>query len=305
MSAAPCVWVLNLDAETELETLGNYTPSAALLRVVEIQQQSLTRSLLAPGDILLNHSNVDQFAKNRDLEGLVGCAWSPTPGALGMLAAVGAIPDAAPSVEILRAINARPFAAEVRKDLIHDSFVKHLASNLEEVLSVIARPSVDNWLLRRSFGAAGRGRRKIAAGKPTAPERAWIEASLRNGPLIIEPWVDVVREFTRSGWVGSKGDVTLAPPCLQETKSCGAWLRSQAAPADALPRALDDRLQEAFEQAGRAIARAGYQGPFGVDSYLHKAAGGRLALNALSEINGRYTMDWAQTRITDPSRNSA
>ena len=68
---------------------------------------------------------------------------------------------------------------------------------------------------------------------------------------------------------------------------------------------LLDRLQEAFEQAGRAIAKAGYQGPFGVDSYLHKAAGGRLALNALSEINGRYTMDWAQTRITDPSRSPA
>ena len=52
------------------------------------------------------------------------------------------------------------------------------------------------------------------------------------------------------------------------------------------------RLQEALEAAGRALAEAGHHGAFGIDAFLHRWKGS-VELNPLSEINARYTMDWA------------
>lgn len=294
------IWILNLDAELELETIGSYTRSEHMQRVVNNQQQQLIGTLVAPTDVILTAQNHASHVHSGDLAGLPGYAWCPTPSACHLLRTVGAVIESEMPIEVLRTINARPFGLEVRRDLIGDSFTKHLAYDLEEALSLIAQPAEQGWLLRRSFGAAGRGRRKIATGKPNQPERSWIEASLRTGPLTIEPWVQIVREFTRSGWVTSDGGVTLAPPCLQETDTSGAWLRSQeAAPLD-IESHLDERLQEAFEQAGRAIAAVGYSGPFGVDAYLHRNQQGHLALNPLSEINGRYTMDWGLVKGPSP-----
>ena len=47
--------------------------------------------------------------------------------------------------------------------------------------------------------------------------------------------------------------------------------------------------------AAEVLARAGYFGPFGIDAYRHRAQDGsaRTVLNPLSEINARFTMDWA------------
>ncbi|MDA0947010.1 MAG: hypothetical protein O2799_00740, partial [Planctomycetota bacterium] len=58
---------------------------------------------------------------------------------------------------------------------------KVTAHSLDEVLESLARPAELGWLVRRTFGAAGRGRRRIAAGRPSALEQAWLEASLREG----------------------------------------------------------------------------------------------------------------------------
>ena len=73
-----------------------------------------------------------------------------------------------------------------------------------------------------------------------------------------------------------------------------------AAPSEVSPR-HDESLQAGFEAAGRALTHAGYSGPFGIDAYVHREPGGkREVLNPLSEINARFTMDWALA--TDPMR---
>ena len=114
MNPGALCWVLNLDAEHELETVGAYTPSAHMRSVVAAQQRKLLGTLLGPDDILLTEANLDGYTESGALRGLSGLAWCPTPRALSMLDAVGAIPESAPSVDILRRVNARPFASEVR-----------------------------------------------------------------------------------------------------------------------------------------------------------------------------------------------
>ncbi len=290
-------WVLNLDAEHELETVGAYTPSAHMRSVVAAQQRKLLGTLLGPDDILLTEANLDGYTESGALRGLSGLAWCPTPRALSMLDAVGAIPESAPSVDILRRVNARPFASEVRAPLVEASFEKHLATDLDMALERLAQPAPLGWLVRRTFGAAGRGRRRLAIGQPSASDRTWLVASLRLGPLTIEPWVEIEREYTRSGWVESDGAVLIAPPCFQKTNREGAWEHTDTADPDLVPSADDQLLQQAVEQAGRALARAGYFGAFGIDAFRHRVPGEShrpLVLNPMSEINARFTMDWFQ-----------
>lgn len=225
-------------------------------------------------------------------------AWSPTPRARCLLARAGLELGAATDVEVLRRVNARAFAAEVRGPLAGASFEKRVATRLEDVLALVGRPSPYGWLVRRPYGAAGRGRRRLWAGRPDAGELAWIVASLRQGPLVVEPFVEITREYTRSGEVRANGEVVMFGPCAQLTTREGAWTASEALSAAAVGREDDAALAHAFEVVGRALFAAGYVGPFGIDAFRHRdpARPERDVLNPLSEINARYTMDWIVAR---------
>ena len=288
--APPRVWVLNLDAEQELEAGRGYAPTDHLRAIVARERRRLIGTLGAP-DIVLGEGELTAVERER-VHGLEGLAWSPTPRALARLTAAGARPVAAPALDVLRTVNARPFAVAVRAPLAGASFAKLVVVTLEEALAALARPAADGWLVRRTFGAAGRGRRRIAAGRPTGAELAWLMASLRRGALVIEPWVQVTCEYTRSAWVTTCGEVVISPPCFQETTREGAWTRTEQAECGAVSREDDARLEEAVAVAGAALARAGYFGPFGIDAFRHKSARGEV-LNPLSEINARFTMDWS------------
>ena len=302
MSTQPRAWVLNLDAEHELAAHKSYAPTASLRAIVARERVHLIGALVAPHDVVLT----DDGRADRRAEGLPGSAWCPTPRALSQLAAAGARPCAAPGIDVLRRVNARPFAALVRAPLARSSFEKHVLATLDEALSRLAHPASDGWLVRRTFGAAGRGRRRIAAGRPSTEEIAWLVASLRIGPLVIEPWVRVTREFTRSAWVQRGGDVVISPPCFQATTPYGSWTRTERAESGAVSRDDDAALEEAVAFAGAALARAGYFGPFGIDAYRHRAAERTATvLNPLSEINARFTMDWATAMSAAPQSGEA
>ena len=326
-SRAPYVWVLNLDAEHEFEVGAGYSPNRNLRSIVAAQQARLVHELLSPGDYLLREA-VSNGSRAADLEllrvpssrsqtssaplppqvaelsearGLPGLAWSPTPRALALLASSYTVPALSNDIEILRTVNARPFAARLHNDLQSESFPKHIAENLEQALERLALPAPHGWLVRRVFGAAGRGRRRIRSGRPDQAEHEWLAKSLQFGPLVFEPWVEIICEYTRSGWVGDTGAVMISRPCFQETTKTGAWKQTEHAAPNEVSRGHDEQLQAAFEAAGQALAHSGYSGPFGIDAYLHREPGGkREVLNPLSEINARFTMDWSLA--TDPMR---
>ncbi len=283
---APVAWVLNLDAEEELAARGRYAPNARLAALVNRNAARLAGVLVLAGDVV-----VDEHTPAGAARGLEGRAWSPTPRALALLAHAGArLPDA-PALDVLRAVNARPFAAGVRAELGGEPFDKRVARFLDEALVLLERPAPLGWLVRRTFGAAGRGRMRIASGPPSEHERRWLAASVARGPLVVEPWVDVAHETTVSGSVSRSGAVCILAPCAQRTTRGGAWVATRRTGAGELARSDDERVLEAAEVVGERLARAGYFGPFGVDSFRYRA-GGRAGLNPLSEINARWTMDW-------------
>jgi hypothetical protein len=300
---APVAWVLNLDAEHELEVGRAYAPSRHLGAIVARERTRLLGNLVGPQDVVVTEEELSrdpELARARDLPGL---AWSPTPRARALLAAAGALVPEAPGLEVLRRVNARPFAVGVRAPHAAGSFAKDVATTMEDALALLARPAPDGWLARRTFGAAGRGRRRIGAGSPSDAERAWLAASLRRGPLVVEPWVRVTREYTRSGWVRPDGTLELAGPCVQQTDAAGAWIRTDSAARGEVAREDDARLEAMLAATGAALADAGYRGPFGIDAFRHLVPGRtREVLNPMSEINARFTMDWATGMPARPER---
>jgi len=307
MNASPRAWVLNLDAEHELEARMHYAPTLHLKALVARESPRLLGQLVGVDDVVVTE---DLLARGGEAasaaRGLPGFAWSPTPRALALLRRAGAIPVAAPPLAVLRCVNERAFAARVREPLAKSSFEKHAVDSLDAALARLAAPAPDGWLVRRAFGAAGRGRRRLRSGIPTEGERAWLAASLRRGALVIEPWVRVTVEYTRSGWVRRDGSTVISPPCFQATTEHGSWTHTERAERGAVAREDDARLEEAVEVAGTALARAGYFGAFGIDAYRHRAPGGvATVLNPMSEINARFTMDWATAMVAAPLRGEA
>jgi hypothetical protein len=305
---APRVWVLNLDAESELDAVRSYSPTQHMRAIVERERARLLETLVAPGDVVLTEDDFSHTgAALRHAHGLSGLAWSPTPRALAQLRAAGAVLPEAPGLDTLRRVNARAFAAQVRAPWREASFDKHIVTSLEDLLARLAQPAPHGWLVRRTFGAAGRGRRRIAAGRPSSADSAWLAAGLSRGALVVEPWVEVLREYTRSAWLHADGELTISPPCLQRTTEHGAWSLTERAEVGAVSRADDAALEQMVAQAGAALAREGYFGPFGIDAYRHRALDGsaRSVLNPLSEINARFTMDWATAMAQEPRDGEA
>ena len=97
MSELRRAWVLNLDAEHELEGGTRYTPSRHLHSIVRRERRHLLERLLRPGDVLVTEEDLKSLGaeERHPAHGLPGFAWSPTPRARSLLLAAGARPVAA------------------------------------------------------------------------------------------------------------------------------------------------------------------------------------------------------------------
>jgi hypothetical protein len=279
-------WLLNLDADDELARPKGYSLSSATSRRSSAQVERL-KGLFGPGDLL-----VPDKAPRGSCAGHRGRAWCPTPRALRTLAHAGALVPPAPPLDVLRAVNHRRFNAALGQTLPGARF----AFTEEEVTATLAQPSpTGTWLLKRPFGFAGRGRRKVNPDRPgdLRHAQAWIEASLRAGEgLQVEPLVDRAADYGLHGFVRPDGRVVLGHPTRQECDKGGAWLGSARAAADLHPDERD-ALHEEAHRAAAALHQAGYFGPFGIDAFRWRDASGHRRWNARVEINARYSMGWA------------
>jgi hypothetical protein len=277
-------WLLNFDAEDELASGAGHTSSRAVLaRFAALAGR--VGPLLGPGDVV-----VDPAAPT-PLPALRGRAWCPTPAALRLLARVGATLPAAPPLTVLRRVNHRRFCADLGQTLPGARYV----DTLDDVVAIVNNPSQTGpWLLKRPFGFAGRGRRRVRAGAVEPADRAWIEASIAAGEgLQIEPWVDLAGDVALHGFLAASGALVLGAPTVQRTDTTGAWLASAlAAPGD-LAADEERALVEAADATAAALHDAGYFGPFGVDAFRWIDASGARRWNPRGEINARYSMGWA------------
>ncbi|MBC7174436.1 MAG: hypothetical protein H5U40_18460, partial [Polyangiaceae bacterium] len=184
------VWVLNLDAELELASRGRYRPTARVAELVRHHRAPL-EALLPRGDIVLDAAAPDAYM------GLRGRAYCPTPSALEALARVGAIADAAPSFEVLRAVNDRAFAHSLGATLPSEAFLTS-----ESALDSYLRDAEElegGFLIKKRWSMSGRGHRRVGRALGEA-ERKHVRALLReDGGFLVEPFVAIEREASMHG----------------------------------------------------------------------------------------------------------
>lgn len=286
------LWLLNLDAELELE--GRAAPTQALLRAVE-RFRPVARALLCAGD--LESAGIHGEGRGRAAQ-----AWCATPRAHALLAAAGADTSSLCAPEVVRRVVSRSFAQGLRSDGERDAFVRSTAE-LDALLS--ERPQGEAWLAKREFSLSGRGRRRLRAGALDPADRSWLQASLARGGLQVEPWLAIDAEYALHGRLTRDGALEQGRICRQEVDAQGSWKASEPAGAGELAAHEERALREAFARAARALRAAGYHGPFGIDAFRH-ARGFR----ALSELNARYSMGWAVglgrvERLAAPAREVA
>ncbi len=276
------VWLLNFDAELELARPRQYQPSKRVLKLCE-RFAPHAAGLLSAGDVILPRPAPPNSALGRR-----GVAWCPTPHARRELRRAGAQLSPSPSLHCLQQVNSRRFLASLGLVLPGAVYTR----SRREVAHVLARFATPGCVLKRDYGFAGRGVRRIH-GIARRDDWHWIDTALAAGGLLLEPWVRIQAEYSVHGYLPRNGALRVGVPCQQHVDARGRWLRT--APLDpsdwgpAPQRALDAALR----RCAAALRDAGYFGPLGLDAYRYEVPGGGSAFQAHSELNARYTMGFA------------
>jgi hypothetical protein len=291
-SAEPVAWVLNLDAEDELAHAGAHTPTATATARIE----ALLPRLTGPGELVHEGDGVVWPGSAPGDLPATGRAWCPTRWALEQLARAGVRPPAAPSQQVLRRVSHRRFSHELGPALPGAGHAE-TGAQLRQLLSATATlegvSEQRQWLLKRPFSYAGRGRRRVLATGPTAEDQAWIDASLRAGTgLQVEPLVARTLDCALHGWLAEDGGCVLGAATVQRIDATGAWVSSELA-GRALEPPEHERLLAEAQRTATALHQAGYFGPFGLDAFRWRAPDGATHFHPRCEVNARYSMGWA------------
>jgi hypothetical protein len=280
-------WVLNLDAELELARgRPGYVPQRKLVAQLA-EHGSGSRRLLGPHDVLIEEGT------NLSAAGRIGRAWCPTPMALAKLRACGATPEPFPDASVLRRVNHRLFAHELGGGLPRQAYVR----SREQLVHQLA-DYAERWLLKRPLSFAGRGQLRVI-GPLTDKQWTWVDASFERDGLLLEPLVRPIFELSLHGFVWRDARYRIGRICVQAVSERGAFQGVRLAEPAELSGAEAEALHERAVSAARALASAGYFGPFGIDGYryVHDAGQGFCALG---ELNARYTLGFA-TGFPEPA----
>jgi hypothetical protein len=128
-----------------------------------------------------------------------------------------------------------------------------------------------SWVAKAVWSAAGRDRAR-GERPPTGELRARVANLVARCPVIVEPWLERVRDL---GVATFTGEPPPAPHGLL-VDARGGFLGIDR-------REVHQRLDELVAAADRALSAAGYRGPFTLDAIVHD--GGIY----VCELNARYT----------------
>lgn len=286
MAARRIAWLLNLDAELELSRPAHYRPHPAMVARIASLRTRMTQ-LLTEDDVVLGDVPL-AIAPTCVL------AFCPTASARARIAALGLDAPPAPTEEVLTRVNGRAFCAALGQTLPRARYVR----SMEELTALLAASAPeDRWIAKRDYGFAGRERRRLDGGVLDAPTLGFVRRSFARGEgLQVEPWLARTHDFAQHGYLLRSGNLLVGAALAQECDARGAWLSSRALPAGALADHEARALEESVHDAGRALAHAGYFGPFGIDAYRY-VEGGVARFQPRSEINARFSMGYPRALL--------
>jgi hypothetical protein len=279
--ATPIAWLLNLDAERELQDPERYTRAPAIeARIAGLRPRM--EQLLSACDCVLGCETTKPGAR--------ALAFCPTPSALARIRALGLTPPLAPPLSVLTRVNSRAFSAALGQTLAGAAYVRDKHALTRALAS--GSPS-GAWLLKRDYSFAGRERRRVLGQTLDIPTLGFCQNSFARGEgLQVEPLLERSDDFAQHGFVTRTGALLRGPVMRQHCDARGTWERSEPLSQGELDRATRNALQASVQAAGEALLAAGYFGPYGVDAFRYREPGGSSGFQPRSEINARFSMGY-------------
>ncbi len=195
-----------------------------------------------------------------------------------------------PTLEVVRRVNGRSFAAALEAELGDPGWTLASCRSLAE-LEAELRGAADRghgWVAKAEHANAGLGNRRLRARHLDEPGRRWAEGVFAEDDVIhLEPWAARVADLTAVFEVTPSGRPRGASVHEVVTTSDGAFLGALFAPR---PRPGRERwheeMLEAADRVARVLASEGYWGPACIDGLVW-SEGGAPRLRALTDLNAR------------------
>lgn len=274
-------WLLNPDAELELshlasERAGAYTTSKTL-RASMSERRAAFLELTLGESSLLSHELEKWTGANKST--IAFFLWCATPSLLGRCRRLGLRVPANPDPAILAAVNDKTRLGEWELPLLPGRALLKRAEDLEPF-----QKRYEILRLKRAFGFAGRGQRRVSASLSPDDVR-WVKDSLNSGPLVIEPELGVFQSLSVHLLI-HREEIVVGRPVGFHCDDFGAFLSWDP---HEVPTPLSDSLRRLAKNAGERLRSSGYFGPAGIDFAVTESG----AIHAL-DLNGRFSLGWSR-----------
>ena len=185
-----------------------------------------------------------------------------------------------------------------------------MVEDLPDLDRLLATPDAPRaWVVKAPLSAAGRDRHIERTGPALADpaaRRAVAGLFQRAGSLLFEPWMDRLADYGCAVLLDKDGSFEVVSFHTQlvdrRGQFAGIELGGTFEGFDGLDREEEERMRTAIEGTARALAGAGYRGPFGIDAWRYRTPNGATAFHPLGEINARLTFGLVARALVDRLR---
>lgn len=285
--AAHIAWLLNLDADLELQDPVSY-------RRAKLSAERIRELAARVADLItVDDTILDVPGTAAGYPTAIAQAFCPTPRALARIAELGLPAPPAPPPAVLRSVNDRRFCAELGHGLGDACFALDMMA-LERHLACFPAAT---FVIKRAFSFAGREQRRAYGGVLDSSTRGFCMRSFDHGEGVqVEPWVERLADFSRHGYLTRAGELLMGETREQHCDAMGRFERMSTEPAGI----FDDEaalLASTLATTGQALTAAGYFGPFGIDGFRYRRADGAVSFNPRCEVNARFTMGYPRALL--------
>ena len=222
-------------------------------------------------------------------DGFSAVPWGWNDPCVKRLAALGArcrFPD----LSVVKQVNSRAWCAAFNRESGTGVPGSRFCASMEEVREALG----DSFPLvaKPNFGGSGFGFVRIdGADELSGPKKSRLNRLIGSGGLTLEPWCDRICDLSSSCAIGENGSIGDLRHYRCHTTSHGAFYAVSIGGADPFLDCYRFDLERAALLAAGAIARTGYFGPLGFDSFVYREPrSGEKRLAPVIEINARYVM---------------
>lgn len=195
-----------------------------------------------------------------------------------------------PDLGVVKRVNSRQFHHLISERLGLGIAGSTFCDSYETFLRTLEKlEAFGDLVVKPSFGGSGYGFRIIKKGERNVYQKH-IEALMKHGGVVIEPWCKRVCDFSSSITIEKNGSMSLIRHQRSFSNSHGAFIGIYLAPHDPVIEKYASVQEKAVRDAARALVDQGYFGPAGFDSFVYIDSSGKERVAPVIEINARHSM---------------